>query len=246
MLGLAWTQDQAGQRSRAVKGYREAFERAWKTEKGLGSGFGQNWSVTVEIAGYLQPLLDPKKDKKELVELEKRVKHVSAYPRAITPILIPLTEVTEIETLINRQAKVAFDLDGTGLERPWGWIRPTAGWLVYSEGEKISSGIQLMGSVSFWIFWEHGYQVLSALDDNRNGELRGRELRGLSIWQDKNSNGKSEVGEVRPLSDWNILALSVENERYSSEFLRSPHGVILKSGKTRPSYDWLISPSDLL
>ena len=56
------------------------------------------------------------------------------------------------------------------------------------------------GNVTFWTFWNNGYEAMRALDDNGDGELRGSELRHLAIWRDANRNGVSEPGEVRPLA----------------------------------------------
>jgi hypothetical protein len=51
--------------------------------------------------------------------------------------------------LTNPNARVAFDLDGSGLPRKWGWITPKAAWLVYDPaGEgRITSGLQMFGNV---------------------------------------------------------------------------------------------------
>ena len=46
----------------------------------------------------------------------------------------------------------------------------------------------------------HGYEPMSMLDDNCNGWLEGNELSGLSVWQDRNSNGVSDMGEVESVA----------------------------------------------
>ena len=40
----------------------------------------------------------------------------------------------------------------------------------------ICSGLQMFGSYSFFLFWNNGYEALSALDDNQDGKLDGAEL----------------------------------------------------------------------
>ncbi|HEY3999910.1 MAG TPA: hypothetical protein VGO93_13635 [Candidatus Xenobia bacterium] len=96
-------------------------------------------------------------------------------------------------------AHVRYDLDGSGEMRDWEWISPRAGWLVYGTP---SNGLRLLGSRTFWVFWNDGYDALSALDDNGDGQLTGHELDGLSIWQDLNGNGVCDPGELRSVRDW--------------------------------------------
>jgi hypothetical protein len=130
------------------------------------------------------------------------------------------------------------------MRREWTWITRDAGWLVYDAGGRgdISSALQLFGNVSFWLFWGHGYDALTALDDNDSGELDGAEVRNLAIWHDANSNGISEPGEVRPLAEHGIVALSCSyDEGDGAEFAAvSLHGLRMRTGETRPTYDVIL------
>ena len=144
---------------------------------------------------------------------------------------------------------MAFDADGSGLPRQWTWIHPTAGWLVHDPERKgqITSALQWFGNVTFWLFWANGYEALSALDDDDSGALTGEELRDLAIWHDRNTNGISEPGEVRPLSDHGIVGLScryVDGDGITLAAF-SPDGVQLTNGRTRTSYDVLLSRVDV-
>ena len=163
--------------------------------------------------------------------------------RAITPILVPLDADTALPELVNPDAAVAFDLDGSGVRRPWGWITPKAAWLVYdADGRgQITSALQMFGNVSFWIFWRDGYAALSALDDNDDGVLRGDELHKLALWRDANSNGISEPGEVKPVAEYGIAALDCNGCVLSADGLWNPTGVTLTNGTTRATYDWISS-----
>ncbi len=107
----------------------------------------------------------------------------------------------------------------------------------------MTSGLQLFGNVSFWLFWDNGYEALSALDDNGDGQLTGKELDGLAIWHDANGNGICDPGEVRPLSDYGIVALSCRYERdpaHPDRICFSPRGVVFADGSTRPSFDLVL------
>jgi hypothetical protein len=147
--------------------------------------------------------------------------------------------------MLDRRARVAFDADGSDLDRTWTWIDPRAGWLVYDQiGDKrITSAIQLFGNVTFWMFWENGYHALCALDDDNTGDLRGTELKHLAVWQDANRNAVSEDHEVRTLNELNIVALSCAHvtEDESDEYVAmSAKGVTFADGSTRPTYDIIL------
>src|SRR4030095_11600044 len=134
-------------------------------------------------------------------------------PRPVTPLVIPLKENLAARSLEDHSASVAFDADGTGLRKRWTWITRDAGWLVYDPHHtgKVTSTLQMFGSVSFWMFWDNGYQALSGLDDNQHGRLADNEIARLAIWQDANANGTCEPGEVKPLAEWGITAISCQH-----------------------------------
>ena len=242
-LGYGWSLEQAGQRAEAIAEYRKVVELAWPADQKRGGFMSGQEPATSEAAGRLEALLDPVKDKQELAALKGKVAELSRKGRAITPIAIPLqTGITEPP--LDLDARVLFDADGSGIPKRWTWIEKDAGWLVYdAEGRgEITSALQWFGSVTFWLFWSNGYEALSALDDNGDGELRGDELRHLALWRDRNQNGISERGEVRPLAAHRIIALSTRWEPGDGLTVaaHSARGVVLANGTTRPSYDLIL------
>jgi len=246
-LGYGWTLEQSGDKAGAIAEYRRVVESAWpKEQSARGLMPGQRF-YTQETAGYLIPLLDAGRDAKEIEELRRRVAHLRAVPRAITPIAIPLSDDVTSKSMIDLDARVPFDADGLGLQRPWTWITAEAGWLVYDPARqgKITSALQWFGNVTFWIFWTNGYEPLAALDDNGDGELKGPELRYLAVWHDVNRDGISDPGEVRPLEAHGIVALSCRYAPGDGLLVaaRSPAGVRLRDGRTRATYDVILRPS---
>jgi tetratricopeptide (TPR) repeat protein len=267
-LGFAWTLDQAGRRQEAIAAYRDALQHAWRkevepdiplkeraqwswdqlragrnplTSPPRGGYVGPGISYSEEIIGYLLRLLDPQKDAKEIAQLEADRKLVRSRPRVVTPILVPLSEKASLEQLVNPNGGVMFDLDGTGEARRWGWINTNAAWLVFDHDGRgmITSGLQLFGNVTFWIMWRDGYEALSSLDDNADGELAGAELRGLALWHDRNSNGVSDPGEVKSVAQHDITSITCQSETHSSRIPFNARGVIFANGTARPTYDWL-------
>ncbi len=241
-LGRAWCIAQRAGKDEAIKEYRKVVELAWEKEKDLKRAPLGFHAITSETGRYLIPLLDADKDKDEIATLKKRSEQLNRLPRPITPIALPLRENMTPSEMVDRSACVHFDADGSGLQRGWTWISPDAGWLVHDPQKtgKITSALQMFGTVSFWCFWENGYQALAALDDDGDGWLRGKELDGLAIWHDVNGNGISEPGEVRPLADHGIVALRCKPDAgpvspgCAAQALR---GVVFRDGAVRATYD---------
>lgn len=55
--------------------------------------------------------------------------------------------------------------------------------------------------------WSNGYEALAQLDVDKDGLIRGQELRPLALWYDRNQNAISEPGEVVPLQSQGITSL---------------------------------------
>jgi hypothetical protein len=248
-LGYAWTLEQAGEKKEAVKEYRGLIEDAWKKEKDLKSlGLGGH-TIVAEASGYLIPLLDKKKDKAEIATLTERTARLKKLPYPITPVAVPLRDGLRARDLEDPSAAVAFDVDGLGRKKQWTWITREAGWLVYDPAGRgtVTSGRQLFGTVTFWLFWETGYDALASLDDNGDGMLRGDELKGLAIWHDANGDGVCDASEVKPLSRYGIVAVSCRFERdpsHPDRIALSPRGVTFRNGRTRPTFDLILKPRD--
>ncbi len=248
-LGLAWTLDQAGNDEEAMTRYRAVIERGWATEKEMTVAGLQFQSLVREGAEYLLPHLDETKDQTEIADLKEKVAAVQKIRRPVTPLAIPLGAAQAYQDVYDPAAAVPFDADGSGVLRPWTWIRPTAAWLVYDPAGdgQVDSALQLFGSVTFWCFWRNGFDALSALDDNGDGVLTHRELRALALWQDANQNGRTEPGEVQPLAAHSIALIHCDHRSLATgdgtiEF--HPAGMVRLDGRSVPVYDLWLQPVD--
>jgi hypothetical protein len=231
-----------------VTALRQVVESGWPADRtDLNVVDGQR-SLTEEAIRYLVPLLDRGKDKEEIARLRTRASELARMPRSITPVAIPLRPNLTALDITDFNANVLFDADGSGIARRWTWITPDAGWLVFDRQgtRQIDAALQLFGNVTFWLFWENGYQALRALDDNADRRLTDGELEHLGIWHDRNMNGQSDAGEVRPLADWQIVALSCEYEidsAHPDEIAYSRAGVTFRDGSSRPTFDVVLHPA---
>jgi hypothetical protein len=140
--------------------------------------------------------------------------------------------------------RVAFDLDGTGRAQYYSWLKPDAAFLVWDPEHtgRITSGRELFGAVTWWLFWQNGYQAMAALDDDGDGWLTGHELAGLSLWFDRNQNGTAEPGEVIPIEKAGVEALAVWADGSDEQSPMNARGVRLKDGRVLPTWDWITTP----
>ena len=165
---------------------------------------------------------------------------LDAKPKWVTPIVVPVgADVPSL--MVDSNSQVSFDLLGNGLSGKRGWITSQAAFLVWDpKGQgKITSGQQLFGTGTFWMFFGNGFAAMSYLDDNRDGWLSGRELAGLSLWQDADGDGVSNLREVRPVSEWGIMALRCGGERESAIGYSVDRGVVWNDGRVTGLYDWV-------
>ena len=174
-------------------------------------------------------------------------KRLEAQPRGawITPLVLSLHGCHSLDELITSGVAVPFDLDGDGIDELWPWPAPDAGWLVWDPEHRgeITSGRQLFGSASAWLFFADGYRVLDALDDDRDGALRGAELAGIAVWFDRDSDGVSDRGEVVPVEELGIAALRTEATLTIGASPANLCGIEMEDGRVLPTYDWVLAPA---
>lgn len=176
-------------------------------------------------------------------EMRETLKRLDALPMgAITPVILSLPGGPK--TLAQAElpaARVRFDIDGTGRGQAWSWVTPNAGLLVWDPKRdgKVTSGRQLFGNVTFGMIFRDGYQALECLDDDRDGYLRGEELKGLAVWFDRNSDGVSQPGEVVPVEQLGIRALATHPNGRDGPVLTNVAGLELNGGAVRPTWDWV-------
>jgi hypothetical protein len=218
-------------------------------EKPIYGSMESTWIAYEAAKGFLGAVQarGPRKDEAVRVKVaEAAVKAFDDLPRpnGMTPIIFTLSEGGDLASCLAPAATVCFDLDGSGREREWPWVRPDTGILVWDPARtgKIASGRQLFGSVSWWIFFDDGYQALAALDNDGDGELRGEELRGIAVWFDRNSDGISDPGEVVPVEEMGIERLAARATTTVGGCPANRTGLRLRDGRILPTYDWIPDP----
>ncbi|MGV3615927.1 MAG: hypothetical protein ACO1SV_11380 [Fimbriimonas sp.] len=253
-LGLGWMREMAIKadpraaafhRQEALKAYRSVIRLRAEEEKAMTAyGLSPDARLAHEAALGLTRLLADTTWKPAIAERERMValaKELAAKPMPITPILVPLTGETHLPGLLDSNRTSRFDLAGDGLKRDWPWVRPTTGILVWDplDTGKITSGRQLFGSATWWMFFRDGYAALASLDADRDGWLKGSELSGIRVWQDLDGDGVSDPGEVRPLGHWRITGLNTQASHRDAAGPRAERGLIRSDGSVAPTFDWV-------
>ncbi len=109
---------------------------------------------------------------------------------------------------------VAFDIDADGDADQIGWVGPDDGLLVI-DGD--GNGIIDDGSEVFSEVFEGGayassLDALRSLDSNGDGVIDAKDTRfgEIKVWQDADSDGQTDGGELKTLSEHGIISLDLD------------------------------------
>lgn len=236
-LGYAYVLDRLGRLQEARRELRIILKKGMPRLRGETSEW-EDHAVLTETAAHLAHLATSRSDHQRMERLRARLE-ASQPIMYVTPVVVPLTDAP-FSQLVDNASDVAFDFAGTGDTRAQGWLTPDAAWLVWDpewRGE-VRSGFDMIGARTWSVFWSDGFEALRALDDNRDGQLTGGELGGLSLWRDENRNGVSDPGEVLPANVHGIVSLAVRGTPTRPGLITANDGVRFEDGRTRPLYDW--------
>jgi hypothetical protein len=249
------TRDAVTWKDGALAAYRKAYSLTIAGDlKSRGIGPGADSAISPEAAEGIVRILNARKtsaqEQQEINRLKESMAKVNAKGRAVTPIIFSLDRDLPLEALLAKDRIVRFDLAGDGRPGWWPWVKPDTAILVWDPKltGRVASGLQLFGSSTWWISWEHGYQPLSALDDDQDGWLLDRELDGLAVWRDRNVNGISEPGEVESLPKLGIAGIASSAGPIENGIYCNHRGLRLNDGTMLPTYDWMpeeVDPSTL-
>ncbi|HZW09259.1 MAG TPA: hypothetical protein VFF69_05085 [Phycisphaerales bacterium] len=241
-------------RERAIVHYREAWERAVADDLSVEQQpyFGLTELVSYEAGiGYIALVrargAADSAESERLMHVERSIDGLESKPPngIVTPIIFSMDAAAPLRRLLAPGRAVCFDLDGDGDSESWPWVAPGTMILVWDpDGTgQITSGRQLFGSVTWWLFPRDGYHALDLLDDNRDGELTGAELAGIAVWSDRDGDGVSDPGEVIPASGAGVTALGAHAPSTHDGCPANPWGIELADGRVLPTYDWITGPA---
>ena len=155
-----------------------------------------------------------KMSKEQLEKFAKNsgIDNISIYD----PIALDLNNNGKIDTL-SLENGVFFDHNGDKVAFKSSWVSSSDGILVRDiDGDgKITSGAELFGNFTRLKNGElakNGAEALKDLDDNNDGIIYSNDkaFNEILVWQDFNSNGKAESGELKSLSEHGIKSINLE------------------------------------
>ncbi len=223
----------------AIPEWRTAYQLALKDDLNVKGRFGPLTSELAAeslIAALRERYGKDKAATQEITEISANLDTLRKKPMMVTPIVFTLRPDEQLNELISAR-QVTFDVGGLGDGRSWPWLQPETCLLVWDPENTgvITSGRQLFGSFTWQIFWQNGFEPLAALDNNRDGVLTGGELKGIAVWQDRNSNGISDPGEVMPVEAFGITKIAVSPDPGT---LQNNGGIYLRDGRRITTFDW--------
>ncbi len=145
----------------------------------------------------------------------------SALTQCARTLVSPIALDLENRGRIQRVAgSFEVDLNNDGIKEALGqWFAPSAGILVTSDAKGQISGHQLFGNVPG--VYTDGFDELSRLDANDDGELTHGELTNLAIWTDLNSDTIVDEGELSELGDHSIVSLALNHYKFMARAAKS-------------------------
>ena len=141
------------------------------------------------------------------------------FINAYDPIVLDLNGDGKISINKRTNSNVYFDYSGDGTSIKTSWVGKEDGILVFDKNNdgKINDGSELLGNFtqkSDGSTTKHGYDALSLLDSNKDGVIDAKDegFVNLKVWQDANSNGIVDEGEMKKLSELNINSLNLTHQ----------------------------------
>jgi len=136
-----------------------------------------------------------------------------------------------------------FDHNGDGVSHKSSWISKEDGILAYDRNGNgnIDDGSELFGNFTQikdkdgnQRLAKDGYEALKEFDSNNDGLIDNKDdkFKDLKIWQDANSNGISDEGELKSLDELGIASLSL-NHNEVNEDLGGGNTLSLKGSYTK-------------
>ena len=140
-------------------------------------------------------------------------------PVRYDPIIIDLNKDGTTTSKLN--GAVNFDMDNNGFKEATGWISKDDAFLAYDRNGngKIDNGSELFGdkTVSVGAYGytgktaENGFEALKEFDSNGDNIIdeKDKDFDKLLLWQDLNTNGLTEEGELKTLKEHNIKSIDL-------------------------------------
>ncbi|HEX8193050.1 MAG TPA: calcium-binding protein, partial [Allosphingosinicella sp.] len=237
LMGAQWVENYDG-----LATY-DGFSQAWLTSKSLGRddrrGVGELGLLFKEInpitaiLSLLPPTLitqalmqgGPLVDEAmTLAAAAMRFAKGTKWAKEGDPLIFDL-DGDGIETLSIYDVNTYFDIDGDYFAEATGWIDGDDGFLAldFNRNGLIDDISELFGDQD-----QSGFAELSLYDTSKDGKISAADAvwGDLRMWQDVNSNGKTDAGELRTMADVGILSIDLAKLAMNAV---TPQGALLRA-----------------
>jgi len=142
------------------------------------------------------------------------------YVDLYDPLALDLDGDGAISLIADKDGSVYFDHDCDGVAFRSSWVSPNDGILVFDRNGDglINNGSELFGNFTPLSngtansnLATDGFNALSDFDTNSDGiiDINDTEFENLKIWRDLNSNGITDDGELKTLSELEIASINL-------------------------------------
>ncbi|WP_299820984.1 DUF5801 repeats-in-toxin domain-containing protein [uncultured Roseibium sp.] len=173
-------------------------------------GVGQIWFDTNWIGTLNRSLVATLSNITSLAQLQNiTASDIVVYNSENDPIALDLNGDG-----VDLSATAAFDIDADGDLNQIGWAGPEDGLLVMDlDGSgKIEDGTEVFSEVFGGESFANSLEALASLDDNGDGVIDANDAAfgNIKVWQDANSDGVTQEGELLSLVERGIEAINLE------------------------------------
>ncbi|VVM25934.1 Alkaline phosphatase (EC, partial [uncultured Gammaproteobacteria bacterium] len=168
---------------------------------------------TQSLSDYLKEHTDDPQAFSALIDSLKTELQAASVIRS--PLTLDLDGDGMVETTSKENSGVYFDHDNNSFAEQSGWVGKDDGLLVFDKNNngKIDDGSELFGNntiLSNGNKAANGFEALKDLDSNNDGKIDNQDtnFNNLKIWQDKNSDGKLDEGELLSLAQAGVKSLN--------------------------------------
>jgi hypothetical protein len=166
---------------------------------------------------------NPDENLRIVFESEERLKveqqTTTQLPQQSDPIVIDLNGDGLNLTDVTKGQGVLFEITGDGAKEQVSWLAPSDGFLAYDRNGNgiIDSGRELFGDQNGAA---SGFEELAKFDEDKSGSIDYKDsiFNRLSIWQDLNSDGITDSGELKAVAAAGISSFSLSPSK-TREFI---------------------------
>ncbi len=138
-----------------------------------------------------------------------------AGPNFPSPLILDLNGDGVTSTFIY-DTKSYFDLNNDGMRERTGWVQSEDALLVLDldHNGTIDNGSELFGNNTYLpngTKASNGFEALAQYDENKDGIIDNSDniYHVLQLWQDSNSNGTTDTGELHSLSELGVASINL-------------------------------------